>query len=61
MDEFYKESECIYCQFLRKHLKIVLGDVSAKVRWEYIFKPIVGNGKALPYPKLCQKHHFSIL
>jgi hypothetical protein len=42
-DSFYEELEQVYDQFLRYHIKILLGDFNAKVGREDIFKPIIGN------------------
>jgi exonuclease III len=42
-DSLYEELEHIFDQFPRYHVKIVLGDFSAKVGREDIFKPVIGN------------------
>jgi hypothetical protein len=42
-DSFYKELGQVFDQFLRYHITILLGDFSAKVGREDIFKPIIGN------------------
>jgi hypothetical protein len=42
-DSFYKELECVYSNFFKFHLKILLGDFSAKVGREDVFKPTIGN------------------
>jgi hypothetical protein len=42
-DNFYKELEQEFDQFLRYHMKIMLGDFNAKVGMEEMFKPIIGN------------------
>jgi exonuclease III len=42
-DSFYEELEQVFDQFLRYHMKILLGDFNAKVGREDIFKPIIGN------------------
>jgi hypothetical protein len=42
-DSFYEELEQVFNQFLRYHMKILLGDLNAKVGREDIFKPIIGN------------------
>jgi hypothetical protein len=42
-DSFYEELEWVFHQFLRYHMKILLGDFNAKVGREDIFKPIIGN------------------
>jgi hypothetical protein len=42
-DGFYKELECVFDQFPRYNMKILLGDFNAKVRREDIFKPVIGN------------------
>jgi hypothetical protein len=38
-DNFYKELEQVFDQFLRYHMKIFQGDFDAKVGREDIFKP----------------------
>jgi hypothetical protein len=43
-DSFYEELEHIFHKFPKYHTKIFLGDFSAKVGREDIFKPAVGNG-----------------
>jgi hypothetical protein len=42
-DSFYEELEEVFDQFPRYHIKILMGDFSAKVGREDIFKPIIGN------------------
>jgi hypothetical protein len=42
-DSFYEELEQVFHQFPRYHMKILLGDLSAKIGREDIFKPIIGN------------------
>jgi hypothetical protein len=42
-DSFYKELECVFYQFPKYHMKILLGDFNAKVDREDVFKPIYGN------------------
>jgi hypothetical protein len=42
-DSFYQELEQVFDQFLRYHMKILLGDFNAKVGWEFTVKPIIGN------------------
>jgi endonuclease/exonuclease/phosphatase family metal-dependent hydrolase len=42
-DSFYEELEQIFDQFLRYHMKILMGDFNAKVGREDIFKPVIGN------------------
>jgi hypothetical protein len=42
-DSFYKELECVFDKFPKYHKKILLGDFSAKVSREDIFKPTIGN------------------
>jgi hypothetical protein len=37
-DSFYKELERVFDKFPKYHMKIVLGDFSAKIRKEDIFK-----------------------
>jgi hypothetical protein len=43
-DRFYEELECMFDKFPKYHMKILLGDLSAKVGRKYIFKPTIGNG-----------------
>jgi hypothetical protein len=42
-DSFYEEPEQVFDQFPRYYIKILLGDFSAKVGREEMFKPIIGN------------------
>jgi exonuclease III len=42
-DSFYEELEQVFDQFHRYHMKILMGDFSAKVGREDIFKPIISN------------------
>jgi hypothetical protein len=42
-DSFYKELEQLFDQFCGYCIKILLGDINAKVGREDIFKPIIGN------------------
>jgi hypothetical protein len=42
-DSFYKELEQVFNQFPRYHMKIMLGDINAKVGREDIFKPVIGK------------------
>jgi hypothetical protein len=42
-DSFYDELERVFDKFPKYHMKILLGDFSAKVGWEDIFKPTIGN------------------
>jgi hypothetical protein len=42
-DSFCEEPECVFDQFLKYHMKILLGDFNAKVGIEDIFKPTTGN------------------
>jgi hypothetical protein len=42
-DRFYKELERVFDKFLKYQMKILLGDFSAKVGMEDIFKPRIGN------------------
>jgi hypothetical protein len=39
----YEELDCVFYQFPKYHMKILLGDFSEKVGWEDIFKPTIGN------------------
>jgi hypothetical protein len=42
-DSFYDELEWVFDKLLKYHMKILLGDISAKVGREDILKPTVGN------------------
>jgi exonuclease III len=42
-DSFYEELEGVFDQFPKYHIKILLGDFSANVGREDIFKPTIGN------------------
>jgi hypothetical protein len=42
-DSFYEELVHVFDKFTKYHMKILLGDFSAKVGREDIFKPTVGN------------------
>jgi hypothetical protein len=42
-DGFYEELEHIFNKFPKYHMKILLGDFSAKVGRKNIFKPTIGN------------------
>jgi hypothetical protein len=42
-NNLHEELHLVFDQFPRCHMKILLGDVNAKVRREDIFKPIIGN------------------
>jgi hypothetical protein len=42
-DSFYDELERVFDKFPKYHMKIMLGDFSAKVGWEDIVKPTNGN------------------
>jgi exonuclease III len=42
-DRFYEELEHVFDKFPKYHMKILLGDLNAKVRREDIFKPTIGN------------------
>jgi hypothetical protein len=42
-DSFYEELERVFDEFPKYHMKILLGDVSAKLGREDIFKPTIGN------------------
>jgi hypothetical protein len=43
VESFYEELECVFDKFPKYHMKILLGDFSAKVGREDIFKPTTGN------------------
>jgi len=40
-DNFYKELECVFNQFSKYHIKIMLGHFNAKVGREYSFKSTI--------------------
>ena len=42
-DSFYEELEQVFYNFPKYHIKILLGDINAKVRRENILKPTNGN------------------
>jgi hypothetical protein len=42
-DSFYEELERVFDKFPKYHMKILLGDFSAKVGRKDIFKPSIGN------------------
>jgi hypothetical protein len=42
-DSFYEELERVFDTFLKYHMKILLGDFTAEVDREDIFKPTIGN------------------
>jgi hypothetical protein len=42
-DRFYEELECVFNKFPKCHMKIFLGDFSAKVGTEDIFKRMIRN------------------
>jgi hypothetical protein len=42
-DSFYKELERLFDKFPKYHMKILLGDLNAKVGRKDIFKPTIGN------------------
>jgi exonuclease III len=42
-DSFHEELERIFDKFHKYHMKILLGDLNAKVAREDIFKPTIGN------------------
>jgi hypothetical protein len=42
-DSFRNELDGVFDKFAKYHTKILLGDFSAKVGREYIFKPIISN------------------
>jgi hypothetical protein len=43
-DSFYEELECVFDKFPKYHMTIRLGDFTAKLGREDIFKPKIGNG-----------------
>jgi hypothetical protein len=42
-DRFYEELEYAFDNFLKYHMKILLGDFNSKVGRKDIFKPTIGN------------------
>jgi hypothetical protein len=42
-ESFYEEPECVFDQFPKRHMNILLEDFNAKVVRENIFKPTTGN------------------
>jgi hypothetical protein len=42
-DGFHMELGCVFDQFLMYHMKILIGDFSAKAGRENIFKSTIGN------------------
>jgi exonuclease III len=42
-DNFYEELECVFDKLPKYHMKILLGDVNAKVGKEDILKPTIEN------------------
>jgi hypothetical protein len=42
-DSFYEELERVFDKFPKYHMKILLGEFSAKVGRKNIFKPTIGN------------------
>jgi hypothetical protein len=48
-DSSYEELERVFNQFLECHLKILLGDFSAKVGTKDIFKPTMANGSSINF------------
>jgi hypothetical protein len=75
-NSIYEELEELFDQFLRYHMKILLGDFNAKIGREDIFKPINGNdclhesnndngvrvGKFCNFEKYnCEKHNINTL
>jgi hypothetical protein len=42
-DSFFEELGCVFDQFPRYDMKIILGDFNAKVGREHIFKPTIRN------------------
>jgi len=42
-DSFYEELEQVFDQFPKYHMKIILGDIKAKVGRENIFKATIGQ------------------
>ena len=42
-DSSHEESEKVFVQFPKYHMKFLLGDFNAKVGRDNIFKPTIGN------------------
>jgi hypothetical protein len=42
-DSFYEELECVFDKFPKYYMKILLGDLNAKVGREGFFKQTIGN------------------
>jgi hypothetical protein len=42
-DSYYEELGCVFDKFPQNDMKILLGDFSAKVGREDIFKPTIGS------------------
>jgi hypothetical protein len=42
-DSFYEEQEHVFDTFRKYHMRMLLGDLNAKVGSEDIFKPTIGN------------------
>jgi hypothetical protein len=42
-NRFYEELECVFHQFPKNHMKMLLGDLIPKVGRGNIFKPTSGN------------------
>jgi hypothetical protein len=42
-DSFYEKLERVFDKFLKYHMKILLGDLTAKIGKEGIFKLTIGN------------------
>jgi hypothetical protein len=51
-DSFYKEQECVFSHFPKYCLKILLGDLYAKVR-RHLFKPTSPEGHLMPRLRIC--------
>jgi exonuclease III len=69
---FCKELKHVFDQFLKYHIKILLGDVNAKVRREDIVKPTIRNESLheignevrvvnFAQPKTCQEYNVHTL
>jgi hypothetical protein len=43
-DSVYEELECVFDKFTKYHMKILLGDINAKVGRQDISKPTIWNG-----------------
>jgi hypothetical protein len=40
---FYEELDSVFDKFIKSHMKIMLGDINAKIGKKDIFTPTIGN------------------